>query len=460
MSQKILHLLIPTGFALLLSACGSDSSSGVSCDEGNCFDDEPISSSLEESSSSEKAGSSSSGKAESSSSEKASSSSSEKAESSSSEKANSSSSGKAESSSSEKANSSSSGKTESSSSTEESSSSEITYLNTTPNAADLEVSGDTLFAVFQRQSADYTIPEVGLLALYNAKNGELLDTIRLATKNPSAVKVRGGNVYVATSGEYDASFSLPADENRGIEKVDLKKKTSTLFVSGKKLGGGVNDFVLNADGTVGYAAIYKAYGSEPVVQIDFSTGNFTTLDGILNASGSLEFDEASNTLYIGEYYMNYTTYDMQIGVFAYDGKTLVSLTGEDETRPPYSIKILEGSPYVFVSDYSSGKLYMNYKDSEDAGVSYYQDSKLAAIGNALYLMERSTTPTLANIAVTNGKPTWQVKLDDGSNPYDLVSDTDGNLWVALYGTAEIRKVSAADGSRVASIDTRAFCAHE
>ncbi len=446
MSKKILPLILTTGFALLFNACGSDgnSVSGIDCDEGDCFEESSSSVSKEDNSSS---------------SIKKESSSSAKDEKSSSSLASSSSSAKEESSSSEKAESSSSEVPESSSSVK------ITYLNTTPNLADLEVSGDTLFAIFQRQSADYTIPEVGLLALYDAESGDLLDTIRLATKNPSAVKVSGGTVYVATAGEYDATWSLPADENRGIEKIDLQKKTSTLFVSGKSLGGGVSstgDFVINANGTKGYAAVYQSYGSTPVVEIDLATGSVKTIEGIKNASGSLEYDDANGLLYIGEYFMEFEEpYEMNIGVFAYNGKTVATLTNENDMRPPYSIKLLDNSLYVFVSDYSSGKLYMDYQNFSD-GISYYQDSKLAVAGNSLYLMERSTAPSISKIDLATGKPSssWQVSLDAASNPYDIVLASDGNLWVALYGTAELRKVSVEDGSTLKSVKTDTFCAHE
>lgn len=446
MSKKILPLILTTGFALLFNACGSDgnSVSGIDCDEGDCFEESS-------SSVSEESNSSSSIKKESSSSAKD--------EKSSSSVASSSSSTKEESSSSEKAESSSSEAVESSSSVK------ITYLNTTPNLADLEVSGDTLFAIFQRQSDDYTIPEVGLLALYDAESGDLLDTIRLATKNPSAVKVSGGTVYVATAGEYDATtWCLPADENRGIEKIDLQKKTSTLFVSGKSLGGGVSgtsDFVINANGTKGYAAVYQSYGSVPVVEIDLATGSVKTIEGIKNASGSLEYDDVNGLLYIGEYFMEFEEpYEMNIGVFAYNGKTVATLTNENETRPPYSIKLLDNSLYVFVSDYGSGKLYMDYQNFSD-GISYYQDSKLAVAGNSLYLMERSTAPNVSRIDLATGKTSsWQVLLDAASNPYDIVLASDGNLWLALYGTAELRKVSVKDGSTLKSVKTDIFCAHE
>lgn len=454
MSQKILPLILATGFALLFNACGSDgdSVSGITCEEGDCFEESSSSVSEDENSSS-------SIKAEdkSSSSNKKESSSSAEDEKSSSSLAVSSSSAKEESSSSEKLESSSSETPESSSSVK------ITYLNTTPNLADLEVSGDTLFAIFQRQSADYSIPNVGLLALYNLESGELLDTISLATKNPYTMKVAGGNVYVATAGEYDATtWSLPADANRGIEKVDLQKKSSSLFVSGTKLGGGAQDFVVNKNGDKGYVSVYKSYGNTIVVEIDLLTGSVKAIEDIKDASGSLDYDNENNLLYIGDRFMDSQTYEMHIGVFTYDGTRLDSLTDpETEYRQPYSIQVVNGQPYVFVSDYNSGKLYIDYADDEKDGAEYGQDSKLAAVNGKLYLMERKGdgTASLAQINLNSGKPVWQKALETGSNPYDVVAADNENLWVAFYGLPKIQKISA-DGTSLSAIDTQEFCAHE
>ncbi len=454
MSQKILPLILATGFALLFNACGSDgdSVSGITCEEGDCFEESS-------SSVSEEDNSSSSIKAEdkSSSSNKKESSSSAEDEKSSSSLAVSSSSAKEESSSSEKLESSSSETPESSSSVK------ITYLNTTPNLADLEVSGDTLFAIFQRQSADYSITNVGLLALYNLESGELLDTISLATKNPYTVKVASGNIYVATAGEYDAAtWSLPADANRGIEKVDLQKKNSSLFVSGTKLGGGAQDFVVNKNGDKGYVSVYKSYGNTIVVEIDLLTGSVKAIEDIKDASGSLDYDNENNLLYIGDRFMDFQTYEMHIGVFTYDGTRLDSLTDpETEYRQPYSIQVVNGQPYVFVSDYQTGKLYIDYADAKKDSAEYYQDSKLAAVNGKLYLMERKDdgTASLAQINLISGEPVWQKALEAGSNPYDVVAADNENLWVAFYGLPKIQKISA-DGTPLSAIDTQEFCAHE
>ena len=279
--------------AFFMSACGDDNSSGASIDcldNEECLDDDLSSSDDGESSSSVKAKSSSSEKKDSSSSAK--SSSSEKAMSSSSAKSSSS---EAKSSSSEKAKSSSSEAVSSSSEEPESSSSvepKVTYLANTPFAADLEVSGDTLFAVFQRYevaddgySAIFNDP--GLLAMYKLSDGTLLDTIPLLTKNPQAVKVVKGNVYVGTQGEYNAVWGIDADENRGIEKIDLKNKKSELWVSGTLLGGGV--YMMDVDPVSGKAvvAVYKAYQNVPAAEVDLNDKSVRRIDGVVDASGGV-----------------------------------------------------------------------------------------------------------------------------------------------------------------------------
>ncbi|MCQ2104331.1 MAG: hypothetical protein MJZ26_00925 [Fibrobacter sp.] len=479
MNRKILALLTAASFAMFFSACGDDNSSSssgpdITCeDTDDCLDDDENLSSSDDkepsSSSSKKDDAKSSSSVKEDKGESSSSAKEDKDEdksSSSTAKEESSSSEKTESSSSENVSSSSEEAIDSSSSEEpaESSSSEevkpVEYANTTPNLADLEVSGDTLFAVFQRQNADYSITHNGLLAMYKLSDGTLLDTIQLATQNPSAVKVAGGNVYVATAGAYDASYSLPADDKRGIEKVDLKKKTSSLFISATKLGGGVQDFVVDKKNNKGYTAIYLAYGSVIVAEIDLASGSVKTVSDIKDASGSLEFDEENSTLYISDRFMDWNTGDMHIGVFAYKNGTLTAVSDaepDEEIRMPYSIKAIKGVPYVFVSDYSTGALYVDYADSESDGTDFFQDSKLAAVNGELFLMERGDAATIAKINTADGSATWQ-SIASGKNPYDMVAASASTAWVAYYGSPALELISTSNGSSVKLIDTKEFCA--
>lgn len=480
MNRKILSLLTVASFALFMSACGGDDKKNgvgpeISCeDTEDCLDDEDESSSSVKSSSSSKKDNKSSSsvkedKDKSSSSakedkdeDKSSSSEAKDDDKSSDSKDDSSSSAE------ETADSSSSSEEaiDSSSSEEpvESSSSEevkpVEYANTTPHLADLEVSGDTLFAIFQRQNSDYSITHNGLLAMYKLSDGTLLDTIQLATQNPSAVKVAGGNVYVATAGAYDAFYNLPADNKRGIEKVDLKKKTSSLFISATKLGGGVQDFVVDKKNNMGYATVYYGYGSVAVAEINLATGSVMTLPDFADASGSLEFDESTSTLYVGDRFMDWNTGDMHIGVFKYKGGLVEAVSDAEEgleVRQPYSIKAINGVPYVFVSDFHTGALYVDYADSESDGVDFDQDSKLAAVNGELFLMERGEAATIAKINTADGEVEWQ-SIASGKNPYDMVAASSTTAWVAYYGTPTLELISTSNGSTVKLIDTKEFCA--
>lgn len=507
MNKKILTLLTAVSFAFFVSACGDDNSSGASVDcldNEECLDDEIDSSDSDDakSSSSEKAKSSSSQKDKSSSSEKAASSSSTKDDessssvkdgSSSSEKKDSSSS--ANSSSSEKANSSSSAKSssseaKSSSSEAKSSSSEavsssseepessssvelkVTFLSETPNAADLEVSGDTLFAVFQRYevaddgySAIFNDP--GLLAIYKLSDGTLLDTIPLLTKNPQAVKVVKGNVYVGTQGEYNASWGIDADENRGIEKVDLKNKKSELWVSGTLLGGGV--YMMDVDPISGKAvvAVYKAYQNVPAVEVDLTDKSVRRIDGVVDASGGIYFDRKGELFYIGDRgSIDFDTYEMTPMVaYSYNGLKLSALYDDAMGYQPAGIAVINHEVFVYISDFSNaGKLYwIEYDEDEGnvlstANIPFSTDTKIVEVNGGLYALDRKGKGSISKVNASAKTVEWQKALLNKDNPYDIVAIDNNTAWVAMYDVAEIRKISLTDGSTISSIDTKELSA--
>lgn len=207
----------------------------------------------------------------------------------------------------------------------------------TPNAADLEVSGDTLFVVFQRNLYDAatwsTIFSEGLLAMYKLSDGALLDTVQLATLNPMSVKVVKGSVYVGTQGDYTTGEGA-------IEKIDLAKKSSSVFVSKEKLGGGVNSMVVDYASAKAFVAVYKAYGDVPVVEVDLATGTVKVIAGVADAEGSLAYDSAKGLLYVGDRgVMNYETYkSTDYKVYAYDGTKLTAIEN-GSALPPYSIAL-------------------------------------------------------------------------------------------------------------------------
>ena len=497
MNKKILPFLVSLSLALFLSACGDDGSSssglGIEClDNEDCLDEES-SSSEEESSSSVKIKSSSSsvkGKSsaskdkssssvdedESSSSKDKSSASKDKSSSSAKKDESSSSANKDKSSSSAKKDDSSSSKGKSSSS-ESSSSSEpessssvqmkITYLANTPFAADLEVSGDTLFAVFQRYevgadgySAIFNDP--GLLAMYKLSDGTLLDTIPLLTKNPQAVKVVKGNVYVGTQGEYNASWGIDADENRGIEKIDLKKKKSELWVSGTLLGGGV--YMMDVDPISGKAvvAVYKAYQNVPVVEVDLTDKSVRRIDGVVDASGGIYFDRKGELFYIGERgFIDWDTYEMgSMVAYSYNGLKLHALYDDEMGYQPASIAVAGGEVFVYISDYAnSGKLYwIEDEDLSDNSLQFSTDTKIVTVNDKIYVLDRKGKGSLSQVNPSTKKVAWQ-KAIDAENPYDIVAINGSEAWVAMYNTAEIRRISLSTGAEVSgSIDTKEFSA--
>lgn len=476
MNRKILTLLTAASFALFFGACGDDNSASSNGPEISCLDtddclDEDLSSADDEpsSSSSKKGDAKSSSSVKDSKDENKSSSSVKKdndeGKSSSSETKDDKSSDSKSESSDSKGDSSSSETPDSSSSEEPASSSSeevkpIEYANTTPNLEDLEVSGDTLFAVFQRLDADWSKNHNGLLALYNLKDGTLLDTIQLATKNPAAVKVVKGNVFVATTGNY-----IPG-KDCGIEKVDLSKKTSSMFVNGTQLNGCPTAFAVDTKSNLGFiAASDAAYLNKPV-EVNLSTGSVKNIPGtFMDAAGGLEFDETTGTLYIGDRYMNWNTFEMYNAVFAYKDGVTTSLTDldpeEEEMRMPYSIKTINGIPYIMISDYNTAVLYFNFQDYEDetdGELQFYQDSKLAVVNGELYVMNRDLGASgLTKINVSTKSVAWD-KATIGKNPHDIVSAGTGKAWVAYYDTPILELINTADMSNVAIIDTKEFCA--
>ena len=205
------------------------------------------------------------------------------------------------------------------------------------NVVDLEVSGDTLFALFRRAVAGWPAgyPDPGLLAMYKLNDGTLLDTIRLAKVDPSAMAFVNGKLYVASAGQYDASGATLADDTRGIEVVDFAKKASTTVVDGTKLGGGISSFAVDAKNGIAYAAIYKNYGDVPLVQVDLSAKTVTSIAGVSDVEGSLAFDAATSSLYIGD-----RVYGSE-AVYVYKAGKVSKLEAVAGVLPPYSITIMK-----------------------------------------------------------------------------------------------------------------------
>ena len=451
--KQTLAFMAAVGLAFGLVACGDDGSSTtgpkVEClDNENCLDD---------------AGSSSSeGDVSSSAIQSAPGSNAQDAPSSSSATAgDSKASGKPDSDSSTESGSSQ--QTESSASVKE-----YVYLSTTPYAADLEVSGDTLFAVFQRYeladdgfSAIFKDP--GLLAMYKLSDGTLLDTITLVTKNPQVVKVVKGNVFVGTQGEYNASWGIDADENRGIEKVDLKKKKSELWVSGTLLGGGVYMMDVNPVSGKAVVAVYKAYQNVPAAEVDLNDKSVKRIDGVVDASGGIYYDRKGELFYIGDRgYIDWDTYEMgPMVAYSYNGLKLSPLYDDEMGYQPAGIAVINHEVFVYISDYANaGKLYwIDGEDISDESIQFSTDTKIVEVNGGLYVMDRKGKGSITKVNTSAKSIAWQ-KAIESENPYDIVAIDNNTAWVALYDVAEIRKISLTNGSTISSIDTKAFSAKE
>ena len=195
-----------------------------------------------------------------------------------------------------------------------------------PSLADLEVSGDTLFALFQRGDENWSYPAPGLLAMYKLDNGDLLDTIQLVNKNPMGMGFAKGKLYVGSQGNYVDSY--------GVEVVDLAKKKSSEFIAASKFDAGLFSFVVDPEG-VAYAAVLKKYGEDvPLVKIDLSEKTVKTISGVKVAAGSLVFDDVDGVLYIGD------RDSKNGGLYKYDGDKLSKVDSPKEMLPVYGIAVV------------------------------------------------------------------------------------------------------------------------
>ena len=188
-----------------------------------------------------------------------------------------------------------------------------------------------MFALFQR-SENYAYPVPGLLALYKLSNGDLLDTIKLAKKNPMAMGFAKGKLYIASQGEYNADGGTDADDKRGIEVVDFGKKNTSVVVDGEKLGGGVYAFAVDPEG-VAFAAIYKGFGDVPLMKVDLSKKEAKAVSDVSDVEGSLYFDDVEGVLYVGDR-------GAKGGLFKYDEGKVTKIDAPKDMLPVYGIALV------------------------------------------------------------------------------------------------------------------------
>ncbi|MCF0216500.1 MAG: hypothetical protein HUK21_08515 [Fibrobacteraceae bacterium] len=201
--------------------------------------------------------------------------------------------------------------------------------NVSPNAVNLEILGDTLFVLMQRlDQFAATLP--GLIAMFNANDGKLLDTISLKTPNPTSMTAYNGQLYVSTLGSYNSNYGTDADNKRGIEKISISKKSSELLVTGKDLGAGIYNMAVNPDKNIAYVTVYSEYGNAPLKAIDLESKKISAIKGINDAEGGMFFDSQKGLLYVGDR----TAGSESLKI--YDGKEVKTVTG-NKVLPPYSI---------------------------------------------------------------------------------------------------------------------------
>ena len=209
---------------------------------------------------------------------------------------------------------------------------------TSPYVQDVEYADGKLYVMIQRYTYDpeawtTTYPK-GLLAIYNAESGELLDTIQLATQNPSEMAFSKGTLYIATHGEYTAT-GTDADEKRGIEKVDLESKKSSLYIPGTTLGGGISTMVVE-DG-VAYVAIDQGMdasynGIMEVKKVDLSSKKVESISKNVDLTGAGLMSINDGAVYFGD--------RTGKNVIAFEKGKTKSYAMPKGALPPYSITLL------------------------------------------------------------------------------------------------------------------------
>ena len=79
------------------------------------------------------------------------------------------------------------------------------------------------------------------------------------------------------------------------------------------------------------------------------------------------------------------------------------------------------------------------------------------VNDGLYVLDRKGKGSISKVNTSAKSVDWQTAID-AENPCDMVDIDGSSAWVVMYNTAEIRKISLADGSTISSIDTKEFSA--
>jgi DNA-binding beta-propeller fold protein YncE len=146
-------------------------------------------------------------------------------------------------------------------------------------------------------------------------------------------------------------------------------------------------------------------------------------------------------------------------VYSYNGLKLSALYDDEMGYQPAGIAVINHEVFVYISDFAnSGNLYwIDGEDISDDKIQFSTDTKIVEVNGGLYVMDRKGKGSISKVNTSAKKVAWQ-KAIESENPYDIVAIDGSTAWVAMYNTAEIRKISLTDGSTVSSIDTKELSA--
>jgi len=116
-----------------------------------------------------------------------------------------------------------------------------------------------------------------------------------------------------------------------------------------------------------------------------------------------------------------------------------------------------GTLYFIGSDYKTGEIRWVANDTlSKSSLSINQDSKLVSVNSKLFALERYGSDNLALVDTDKKSVAWEVALESGANPSDLVAINEDEGWLAYEGIPSFAKISLKDGKVLKTVETSAF----
>ena len=113
----------------------------------------------------------------------------------------------------------------------------------------------------------------------------------------------------------------------------------------------------------------------------------------------------------------------------------------------------ESKIFIFGSDYTTGELYIN---STEQTFLFNQDSKVIVAGENVYVLERYGADNVIKLNKEKNaekyEVSWQIALEDASNPSDIVSIDKEKLWLSQEGADNILQLDANTGKILKQIN--------